>query len=151
MISTLLRLALLSVVAGSLGACAFGELRPGDPMDRKYSLEQAQKRYTDLVRWGKFGEASVFVAEDAREAFLRDAPGFKTVRFTDYDSDPIELDDAKAAATVVVTYSAYSMSSPIETSVQETQEWSREGKAWNVWRVRSRFEGLGPLTASSSP
>ena len=53
----LARALLLFALLAGLG-CAFGEIRPEDPFQRKYSLEGAQKRYTDLVRWSKFDEAA---------------------------------------------------------------------------------------------
>ena len=53
----------LCVVALGLG-CANGEIRLGDPFDRKLTLEEAQHRYTVLVRWSQFQKAKNFVAED---------------------------------------------------------------------------------------
>ena len=43
-------LALTLWTASSLG-CAFGEVRWSDPLQREISLEDAQHRYTVLVRW----------------------------------------------------------------------------------------------------
>ncbi len=66
--------------------CAFGEFRPDDPFKRQYSLERAQQRYSDLVRWSKFGEAAQFVAVDQRASFQNGMPDFREVRFTEHET-----------------------------------------------------------------
>lgn len=122
--------------------CAFGEIRLDDPFQRKYSLEEATKRYSDYVRWSDFNRASQFVDPEFRDDFLRNAPAFQEVRFTDYKTDPVELDEEKVVATIVVRYFAYRLSNPIEIEIRETQEWERQSGGLNSWFVRSTFEGL---------
>lgn len=142
------RLLLLIAFAVSLSAvgCAFGEFRPGDPFDREHSLEQAQHRYTTLVRFSDFDRAVEFVAGDERAAFLDRMKALDDARFTDYDSEPIELDEEMQTATIKVTYTIYTPAIPFELEVAETQVWSREGMS-NNWRVRPSFEGLQNLAA----
>ena len=132
-----------TITLASLG-CAFGEFRPGDPFDRQYTLDEAQHRYTTLVRFSDFDRARAFVAKDDRDAFMERMKALEDARFTDYDSGPAELDDKKATATVKVTYTIYTPSTPFEFEVAETQVWSRDGVG-NNWSVRSTFEGLQNL------
>lgn len=138
---TCLGLALLT----QLG-CAFGEFRPDDPFKRQYELEQSQKRYSDLVRWSKFDEAAQFVAPEGRRAFRDRMPDFKEIRFTDHSTGPWELDEEKRHTVIEVTYTGYSMRSPIEVEVHETQTWTREGNN-SSWRVVSEFTDLDRLAA----
>lgn len=130
-------------------ACAFGEFRPDDPWKRQISLEDRHKEYTDLVRWSKFEMASGYVHSDDREGFLALMPDFDLVRFTDWDAAPWEFEDQeeKNKAVITVTYRGYSMRTPIEVKVTETQTWEREGSG-NNWIVRSTFENLDQLVAS---
>lgn len=124
--------------------CAFGEFRPDDPFKRQYSLEQAQKRYSDLVRWSKFDEASLFVAVDDRAAFQNRMPDFREVRFTEHETAPWKLDEEMREVVIEVTYRGYSMRTPIEVEVHEKQTWTREGKG-NEWTVASEFKDLDRL------
>jgi len=137
-------LAALGVLA--LG-CANGEFRPGDPFDRGLTFNESQHRYTVLIRWAEFQKAKAFVAEEDREQFLLDVKGFKEARFTDYESEDVDLDEEKEKATVNVTYTAYLPSSPYEVQITEIQEWSRVGMG-NRWHVKSRFEGLPKVAAN---
>ena len=126
--------------------CAFGEFRPDDPFKRQYELEMSQKRYSDLVRWSKFEEAAQFVAPEGRAAFRDRMPDFDEVRFTDHKSSPWQLDEEKRDTVIEVTYTGYSMRSPYEIEVHETQHWTREGNN-SSWKVVSEFKDLDRLAA----
>ena len=139
-------IALLATVAFLIG-CANGEFRPKDPFDRGLSFNESQHRYTVLVRWSEFQKAKAFVAEEEREKFLADMKALKDARFTDYESEEVELDDEMQKATVHVSYTFYLPSTPYELQIAETQEWTREGMG-NAWRVRSTFEDR-PTMASN--
>ena len=142
-----MRRALLAIVSLSMVSsfgCAFGEFRPDDPFKRQYSLERAQKRYSDLVRWSKFEEAALFVEVDERQDYRARMPDFREVRFTEHESKPWKLDEEMRNVTIEVTYRGYSMRSPIEVEVHETQTWKREGKG-NDWTVASEFHDLDRL------
>ena len=139
-------LALMAAFVLSLG-CANGEFRPKDPFDRGLSFNESQHRYTVLVRWSEVQKAKAFVAEDARDKFLADMKALKDARFTDYESEEVELDDEKQKATVHVTYTFYLPSTPYELQIAETQEWTREGMG-NAWRVRSQFEDRPKVAAN---
>ncbi len=130
----------------SLG-CAFGDIRPNDPMDRQSSLEEQHKHYTDLVRWSQFDEASSYLKPSERSEFVRQMPEFEQVRFTDWKAEPWEFEDTETLnrAVIAVTYRGYSMHNPFEVQVHEKQEWTRDGRA-NHWMVVSSFTDLDRLT-----
>ncbi len=134
---------ILALVASALG-CADGEFRFGDPFDRQLTLSESQHRYTVLVRWAEFQKARSFVAKDERDAYMEQMKVLKNARFTDYESEPVELDRKKRSATIRVTYTLYTPSIPYEFKISELQEWTREGIS-NDWQVHSVFEGLQQL------
>jgi hypothetical protein len=134
------------LLLASLG-CAAGEFRPTDPFDRKYTLEEAQHRYTTLVRFSEFEKARSFVIEEDRDAFSLRMDALEDAHFTDYESESVELDDEKQSAVVKVTYTIYSSSMPYEVEVSEIQEWRRDGIT-NKWRVRSTFDDLAKLAVN---
>ena len=85
--------------------------------------------------------------QDNRADFLSQMKNFDEARFTDYESDSVELDQEKQTATIRVVYTLYLPSSPYETEVAEIQEWSRDGIS-NGWTVVSSFESR-PAVASN--
>jgi hypothetical protein len=115
-----------------------------DPTGRWTSLEQAQRRYTQLVRWGEIKRASAFVEPELREEFLSYAPYFDQIRITDVDAEEVNLDTEDSAA-VDVTYHAYSFASFEEKRILETQEWTRSDGVQNTWLVRPQ---LGEIVAA---
>ena len=138
-----------AVVAGfvvSLG-CANGEIRLGDPFDRELTLEEAQHRYTVYVRWSDFQRAKNYVAGDERDAYVKRMKLLDEARFTDYESESIELDDEKEAATIRVVYTLYLPTSPYEVELAETQVWTRDGMS-NAWKVDSTFDALNGVAAN---
>jgi hypothetical protein len=142
-VRTLLTILFVGIAANSLG-CANGEFRFGDPFDRQLTLSQAQHRYTVLVRWNEFQKARAFVAKDNRDAYMVQMKRLEKARFTDYESEPVELDKKKQSATIRVTYTLYTASIPYEIEITELQEWTREGLT-NDWNVVSTFDGLRQL------
>lgn len=130
-------------VAPGLG-CAFGEIHLDDPFNRGYTLREAQRKYTEYVRWSEFKKAAGFVQEEWRDAFLKDAPSMKELRFTDYEIGQVDIDDETGESKVEVTYYAYQPSSPLEITIVETQHWRRDSIA-NDWAVRPVFAGLDKL------
>lgn len=139
---------ILVAAFGLLLGCANGEFRPKDPFDRNLTFGQSQHQYTVLMRWSEFQKAKAFVAEEDREKFLADTKALKDARFTDYESEEVEVDEKeKDKATVHVTYTLYLPSSPYELQLEEVQEWSREGMG-NTWLVRSQFANLPKMAAN---
>ena len=128
-------LALLSLqFLGCLGTLA------SDPMGRKYSLENIQRRYTELIRWGEFQRAADFVDPEVLDEFETHASAFANIRITDYEIGRIALDQEKKSATVGVTYHGYRDGLFIEKPLHETQTWVRE--SGNRWQVRPELTQL---------
>lgn len=136
---------LAAALIATLGSgCAFGEFRPDDPMNRKFSLEKMQKRYSYLIRWSKFKQASQFIDPRQREDFMEWAPDPKKIRFTDYEiGDVVVEDEEKRKSTVEVTYTAYSLFALVEYEIHETQEWERIGRG-NNWVLKTSFAPMPP-------
>ena len=107
-----------------------------DPTGRQTALENAQRRYTQLVRWGEIKRASVYVEPDFREEFLTYEPFFEQIRFTDTDTEEVNLDPSEETASVEVSYRAYSLATFQEKRILETQEWTRYDGMQNNWLVR---------------
>jgi hypothetical protein len=107
-----------------------------DPSGRLTSLEEAQRRYTQLVRWGEIKRASAYVEPELREEFLGYAPFFDQIRITDTDAQEVELDPSQNTASVEVTYHAYSFATFEEKRIFETQKWTRYDGVHNNWLVQ---------------
>ena len=119
-----------------------------DPMGRKYSLENAQREYTEAIRWGQFDQAASFVVPEAREEFHSFAEAFEAIRITDYKIGRIVLDEEKKSATVNVTYRGYREGAFVEKPLREVQEWIRE--SGNEWWVRPEMSSLvDPLRSNA--
>jgi hypothetical protein len=136
----------LAVLFSTLG-CAFGEIYWDDPLKREYSLGESQKRYTELVRFGKFADASAFVDPVMTEEFVQSFPSHKNFAFTDYESGQIEFDDegTRENATVRVEYSGYHSDSLVLMDFVENQHWYRDS-VMNDWLVRSSFKDFERVT-----
>ncbi|MEE2674274.1 MAG: hypothetical protein VX466_10785 [Myxococcota bacterium] len=130
----------LAIGASALAGCSFGEVYLRDPLLREVALTEQQKHYSALIRWSAFNKAARYVQNEHREAFMKAAPPLKRFRFTDYESDPISIDE-DGECTVEVLYYGYRTDSPYEVEVRETQHWKRGGVG-NAWQVSSVFEGL---------
>ena len=113
-----------------------------DPSGRLTSLEETQRRYTQLVRWGEIKRASAFVEPELVQEFLSYEPLFDEIRITDIDASEVRLDPSQDTASVEVTYHAYSYSSFQEKRIFETQRWTRYDGVKNVWLVRPQIEDI---------
>jgi hypothetical protein len=128
--------ALLAALALALQAvgCASSFV---DPTGQRTSLENAQREYTKLIRWGEVKRAALYVEPEALEEFLRYAPVFEQIRITDADWDAMGvMPEDGDSAEVEVTYHAYSLATLQEKKVVETQTWKRHGGVKNQWLVR---------------
>lgn len=106
------------------------------------ALEESQRKYTELVRWGEIEGASAYVDPAILTAFLDTAELFQGIRFTDFESGPLQFGDRSETATVTVVYHAYSTRTLVEKRLREHQEWYREARADNNWRVRPNLDAL---------
>ena len=138
-----LGLGVLLLAFSSLG-CAFGEFRVHDPLQREYSLEETQKRYTDLVRFSSYGIAARFLAPDKQNAYVASMPKEKDLRFLDYTAEAVVLNEEMNEAKLRVTYTAYSPWTLVAMEIHEDQVWTRPEGVANAWTVDSTFHGLEP-------
>lgn len=137
--------AVIAIVGWAFVGCAHSTF--SDPLGKHNSLEYAQKRYTELVRWGEIERAAEYVDPDVREAYLSLANGFHGIRVTDFESGAASYDPTEDTATIHVVYHAYSMSTFLEKRIEEKQEWHRDEGLANRWWVRP---DLGQVVTGAS-
>ncbi len=119
-----------------------------DPMGVKRDFEEIQGKFTKFIRWGAIDEASIFVVDEQRDAFLELAPEINDMRFTDYEVIRLDYAEDDQSATANVRYTGYRLSMPIEKSFRVDQEWTRDEEtgAWtvslNVDELRSALLGV---------
>lgn len=109
---------------------------------REKALEVAQNRYTELVRWGEIEGASAYVDPAITAEFLITADRFQDIRFTDFESGPLQFGEDSETATVNVVYHAHSTRTLVEKQFREHQVWYREASAGNDWRVRPNLAAI---------
>lgn len=112
-----------------------------DWVDHPDSLDFAQRRFNQLLRWGEFEESSRYVHPDVREAYLATASSFADLRFTDYEVKSFEFDESLEKAEVTVSFSGYSMATMIERTTRMHQEWVRDPDTL-IWQVRPSLDGF---------
>jgi len=110
--------------------------------EQQNALKEAQRKYTELVRWGEIETASAYVDPAIVPDFLDNAEAFEHIRFTDFESGPLEFSDDAETATISVVYHAYSTRTLVEKKFREDQQWYREESANNGWRVRSNLDRI---------
>jgi len=116
---------------------------------KEYALAAAQRRYTELVRWGEIGRAGAYVDPAITADFLVTAERFQGIRFTDFESGPLQFGEGSDTATVDVVYHAYSTRTLVDKKFREHQEWYREASADNGWRVRPNLAAIASELNSS--
>ena len=105
----------LALAMGFLGCVS-----PTDPLGREDALEDAQQRYTDLVRWGELEKAGTFVDPELRDDFLALAEDYAALRITDFEIQEIHYGEhGKLDASVTVVYKGYLVSTLIERTAPE--------------------------------
>jgi hypothetical protein len=119
-----------------------------DPTGQRNSLQDAQREYTKLIRWGEIRRAASYVEPEILEEFLSYAPFFEQIRIIDADWDALGVvPKDRNSAEVEVTYHAYSLTSFQEKKVVETQIWTRHDGVKNRWLVRPEIELLAEAFA----
>ena len=149
MVHAILRFALVLAVL-PLVAC----ISPSDPLGRVETLQDLQRKYTELIRWGEVERAVQYVDPEHHEAFLALAGEFDDLRITDYEVGELDIrggfnvetdrapeDGDRATIDITVIYKGYVVSQMIERSYREKQQWYRDS-IYNTWRVRPDLEGL---------
>jgi hypothetical protein len=134
----------LVVFALGLSAC----VSPSDPWERAEALKQAQRKYSEALRWGNLEKAAKYVDPEMRNDFLALSNVFDTVRISDYDIGEVEMnEETLAQAEVDVTYHGYVLPAYIEKRVKDHQIWYRDDESGNQWRVRpelaAMLDGIG--------
>jgi len=130
--------ALLALALSGLSTACFSF---GDPLARGEALEESQRRYTEMIRWGDIDKAVRYVDPEHQESFLALAENFELIRITDYEIGELDIDpDTLARAEVDVTYHAYVLNEFVERRVSDHQVWYR--LAGNDWRVRPELDAL---------
>lgn len=120
-------------IAIAAALLALGCASMSDPLGHRDALSDAQKRYTDLIRWRDAAKASIFVEPTLRKQFLAQADLLETLEISDYEIGDVEWGEGDKTATVPVTFRGYSLSHPVEHKVVVTQEWHRgDDDAWRV-------------------
>jgi len=137
--SCVARAILLGWAAGLLAGCA--TLDRVDWTGERMALEDAQRRYTHLVRWGEFERASEHVPPEDRAHYLSDMAAYGELRFTDYETMLPEVDTERGEALVEVVYHGYSPRTLEERTYRETQHW-RLGEGG--WLLEARRPPLMP-------
>jgi hypothetical protein len=129
----------IALFAVGLTAC----VSPSDPWERGRALEQAQRKYTEALRWGNLEKAAKYVDPQMRSDFLAMSDLFETVRITDYDIGETDMDEETLAqAEVDVTYRGYVMPSYVEKRVRDHQVWYRDEASNDEWRVRPELAAV---------
>ena len=120
-----------------------------DPSGKFHAFKISQKRYTELVRWGEIERASEYVDPDLQEEYLEYASRMREIRVADFDSSPPRFHNNDNAATVIVVYRTYSLSTLVEKEIRERQEWYREERSNDQWRVRPDLQRIVAGTTGS--
>lgn len=115
---------------------------PFDFSGKERALEDAQRKYTELVRWGELDRASFYVDPAIADAYLDIAELFADIRFTNFESGALQFGEDFNTATVNVVYHAYSTKTLVEKTFRERQEWYREADADDEWRVRPNLASI---------
>jgi hypothetical protein len=118
-----------------------------DPSGKHRTFKIAQRRYTEMVRWGQLERASAYVASEFKEKFLEDASQMLQIRVTDFEIGEPDFADDDNAVTITVVYHAFSLTTLIERQIFERQEWHREGGIKNQWRVQPDLQQIVSGTA----
>ena len=131
---------LFLLLAGLLVLGTGGCMTVTDPLGHREALEDAQKRYTDLIRWRDAERAAIFVDPELRKDFLEQAEELENLEISDYELGDLEFGDGDETATIDVTYRGYSLSHLVERKIRVTQEWHRD--EGNTWLVRPDLEDV---------
>ena len=113
-----------------------------DPLGNRNAFNQAQRRYTQLLRWGEPEMATQFVDPELREAFRDHIPTLDDIRITDFETGAVDY--AGNSARVTVVYEAFGRGAPVQVSFREHQSWYREGLS-GAWMVRPDLAELTDL------
>ena len=124
---------LLIVALGSCSTYTAGE-----------KLDETTREYGIIVRWEKFGTASVFAASSIRDEFEKRVKDARNVEVVDYRVINVEYDEAKKKATVNVEISYYMLASNEVRTLIDKQIWvygeEKGSKRWRLMTLLPEFK-----------
>jgi hypothetical protein len=116
---------------------------------KEKELVESQRKYSELVRWGEIEGASAYVDPTIADDFLSSVDHFSGIRFTNFESGPLNFGEDSETATVKVVYHAYSTTTLVEKRFIENQEWYRDADTKDAWRVRSDLDSIAKQLRST--
>jgi hypothetical protein len=118
----------------ALAAClALGCSTVDDTLAHRDDLEEAQKRYTQLIRWRDAERAARFVVPERRESFMELAKNLELIEISDYELGEFQFGDDDKTASIEVTYRGYMLNQLVERKIHVTQKWRRnDGEQWMI-------------------
>lgn len=138
---------LLAVTATFGSGCLFshGQL---DLLGSGTAFDEAQERFTRLVRWGHWEMATELVAEDARGQFIETMKAFGRVKFTDWEVLMMDVAEGFGTARVEVRLEGYSEATLARFEGVMIQEWTRSDDIKSIWRVRPDLTAVSAALAA---
>lgn len=128
-------LSLLALLVAPLGGCVFshGQL---DLLQHGDSFDEAQTRFSRLVKWGAWQKAVPMVAPDAREEFVDVMQGLSDVKFTDWEILVLDMGAGFETATVEILLEGFRETTLTHHAAIMTQEWERVDTVMATWQVK---------------
>lgn len=121
-----------------------------DPLHKGDAFDDAQRRFTRLLRWHQLEKASEMVDPQQRQAFLDEARHLRALRFTDYEILVKDPGPELETGTVDVVFYAYTLSTMIERTILVRQDWYLDGDNGRWW-VRPEIDTQTRALSQSAP
>jgi len=131
----LIILSALVMLVAPLGGCMYshGQI---DVLQHGDSFDDAQTRFSRLVKWGAWQKAVPMVSPDSREEFAAVMEGLADVKFTDWEILVLDMGDGFQTATVEVLLEGFRESTLTHHTAVMTQEWERVDTVLATWQVK---------------
>jgi hypothetical protein len=131
----LVTLCLFVVLMAPLGGCVFshGQI---DLLQHGDSFDEAQTRFSRLVKWGHWQKAVPMVVPEAREEFVEVMNDLRGVKFTDWEILVLDMGKGFETATVEVYLEGFRESTLTHHAAVMTQNWERVDAVMSTWQVR---------------
>jgi hypothetical protein len=102
----------------------------------KEEFDSGFSKYNDLVASNDLSASSLFVADSARDSYLKSVDAAKDMRIFEYRIITKTVDELKRKATVNVEVDYYMLNANKVKKMRYIQEWSYiEGKDFKDWRL----------------
>ncbi len=133
--------AALLTVALLFGAAACGSIQRSMKRPTYDALELAHIDYTNDVRWSNFSKLREHVTKEDRAELAKMIDRFKSIRITDFEVGPFDMEDEGKTARIEVMYDGYGHKSFIGTRIIELQEWYWHEEMLG-WRLRPNLNNV---------